>query len=175
MAEVKWIKIPSDFFEREPIASIEKLADRSTLIVLYLELLCESYQHGGKGTISVCNIELTDQNINAILRQKYFDIGDKLKVLEGYGLIKRNPTSIQVFKFWQDKHDRNSDNYKKWRKEVYKRDGYVCQDCGTKNDLQAHHIMPWQRYADLRYDVDNGITLCRKCHLKAHGGCWHSG
>ena len=175
MAEVKYIKIPTDFFDREPISSLEEMPDGSTLIVLYLELLFESYQEGGKGTISVCNIVLTDQNINAILRQRYSDIGEKLQVLEAHGLISRKARSIQVFKFWADKHNRNSDSYKQWRKAVYKRDCYVCQNCGTKKDLQAHHIKPWQRYPDLRYEVENGITLCRKCHLKAHGGCWKNG
>ena len=175
MAEVKWVKIPTNFFYREPITSLEAMPEGSSLIVLYLELLCESYQEGGKGTISVCNIELTDRNINAILRQRYADIGDKLKILEQHGLIKRNARSIQVLKFWADKHNRNSDNYKRWRKEVYKRDGYTCQDCGTNKDLQAHHIKHWQGYPELRYEIDNGITLCRRCHLKAHGGCWHNG
>jgi hypothetical protein len=31
------------------------------------------------------------------------------------------------------------------------------------------------RCEELRYDVTNGITLCRSCHLKAHGGCWRNG
>lgn len=175
MSDIKWIKIPTDFFDREPINEIFGLPDGSTLVVLYIELLCKSYQENGKGTISICNIEMTDNNINTILSHRYADIGARLQVLEKYGLVLRKARSIQVFKFWADKHDRNSDNYKQWRKAVYKRDGYVCQDCGTKKDLQAHHIKPWQRYPELRYEVNNGITLCRKCHLKAHGGCWQNG
>lgn len=42
-------------------------------------------------------------------------------------------------------------------------------------DLQAHHIIHWsdcKDNKDLRYATENGITLCRKCHLEAHGGSW---
>ncbi len=56
--------------------------------------------------------------------------------------------------------------YKDWRKKVYKRDGFRCQmpGCKSKYKIQAHHIKKWSRAAILRYDVDNGITLCKTCH-----------
>lgn len=175
MAEVKWVKIPTDFFDREPIRSLVKMPEGTSLVLLYLELLLESYQEGGKGTITIHNIDLTDEVINAIFYNKYSDIRTKLQVLEEHGLIDRRLKSIQAFKFWVSKHDRNSDGYKRWRKEVFVRDNFQCQHCGTKKDIQAHHIKSWMRREDLRYDVSNGITLCRSCHLKAHGGCWNNG
>ena len=57
---------------------------------------------------------------------------------------------------------------KDFRARVLKRDKYKCQMCGYKvrRFLQVHHIV---RYADntaLRYDDDNGITLCTRCHYK---------
>lgn len=143
--------------------------------MLYLNLLCKTYRESRKGVFSVCNLVLTDDDLSAIFRGHFKDIGAKLKVLEELGLIERNERSILVFKFWEDKHDRNSERYKRWRKDVFERDGYVCRDCGTKKDLQAHHIKTWLRCPELRYSTDNGITLCRKCHLKAHGGCWKNG
>lgn len=174
MADVKWIKIPSDFFEREPIRSFDKTPEKSDLILLYLQLLFESYQDGGRGTITLCGFELTDDVINTIFYNRYSGIGAKLKVLEEHGLIVRKPKSIQVFKIWVSKHDRNSDGYKRWRKAVFVRDNFQCQHCGTKKDIQAHHKKSWMTREDLRYDVENGITLCRSCHLKAHGGCWRN-
>jgi predicted phage replisome organizer len=175
MAEVKWVKIPTDFFESDPIVTLREMPEGDSIIVLYLNLLCDAYKDSRKGIFSICNIVLTDREISAIFRNHYCDIGDKLKVLEELGLIKRNERSIQVFKFWVDKHDRNSDAYKQWRKDVYERDGYKCQKCGTMKELQAHHIEHWKNNKDLRYDVNNGITLCRRCHLEAHGGCWRNG
>jgi hypothetical protein len=48
---------------------------------------------------------------------------------------------------------------------VFERDGFTCQECGaTKIFLNADHIKPWATHPDLRYDVDNGRTLCVPCH-----------
>lgn len=61
-----------------------------------------------------------------------------------------------------------------WRKKVYKKDNYTCQCCGSKNSkgnrvtINAHHIYNWSDYEELRYDVENGITLCDECHRKFH-------
>lgn len=55
--------------------------------------------------------------------------------------------------------------YKLWRIAVFTRDNYVCQKCFTRGGkLQADHIKPWVLYPDLRYAIDNGRTLCIKCH-----------
>lgn len=64
---------------------------------------------------------------------------------------------------------RNSYKYIQWRENVYKRDNYTCQQCGETGKIQAHHIKEWKDHKELRYDVDNGITLCRTCHENIHG------
>lgn len=58
--------------------------------------------------------------------------------------------------------------YKKWRRDVLKRDNRTCQmpSCGSKKCLNAHHIHKWASSPLLRYTIDNGITLCRECHKK---------
>lgn len=59
------------------------------------------------------------------------------------------------------------DEYKQWRMNVFKRDGFTCQHCGaTKVFLNAHHIQQWSLYPKLRYEVSNGLTLCVPCHDK---------
>lgn len=64
---------------------------------------------------------------------------------------------------------RNSSDYCAWRASVYKRDFYTCQNCGAVGGkLNAHHIKPFAKYPDLRLDINNGITLCDKCHKLAH-------
>lgn len=64
------------------------------------------------------------------------------------------------------KRDYNDPVYKDWRLSVYKRDKFTCQmpNCKSKRRLQAHHIRKWSTAASLRFDIDNGITLCRTCH-----------
>lgn len=60
--------------------------------------------------------------------------------------------------------------YEKWRKDVLKRDRYKCQmpSCKHKKYLQVHHIRKWSSASSLRFDIDNGITLCRYCHSKVN-------
>lgn len=58
---------------------------------------------------------------------------------------------------------------KEWRKAVFKRDNYTCQHCNEKKYLHAHHIIEWAVDESKRFDVDNGLTLCVKCHSKVHG------
>lgn len=65
-----------------------------------------------------------------------------------------------------DRHD--SQEYKEWRKKVYEKDNYCCVKCGSKNKLNAHHILSWKHYPELRYNVANGNTLCEKCHIEIH-------
>lgn len=52
-----------------------------------------------------------------------------------------------------------------WRKATYERDDYTCQGCGVRGGkLQAHHIKPFSTHPELRYELDNGQTLCVDCH-----------
>lgn len=57
-----------------------------------------------------------------------------------------------------------------WRKLVFERDDYTCQNCkarngnGKKIELESHHIKPFAYYPKLRYKISNGLTLCKKCH-----------
>jgi 5-methylcytosine-specific restriction endonuclease McrA len=60
--------------------------------------------------------------------------------------------------------NRNTVNSSKWSLEVKKRDNFICQGCGANKDLQSHHIVPWKKDETLRFDIENGITLCRSCH-----------
>lgn len=57
-------------------------------------------------------------------------------------------------------------NYMYWRLEVYKRDEFKCRikDENCKGRLEAHHILDWVNYQELRYQVNNGITLCHAHH-----------
>ena len=61
--------------------------------------------------------------------------------------------------------------YAEWRKRVFSRDKRKCQmpGCGYKKALNAHHIKRWADAPYLRYDVDNGITLCWRCHKQITG------
>ena len=58
---------------------------------------------------------------------------------------------------------------KSWRQKVYERDGFICKHCHIKGKrLNAHHIVPWASNPTLRFSLDNGITLCKDCHIMEH-------
>ena len=53
-----------------------------------------------------------------------------------------------------------------WSLLVRWRDEYTCQWCGSKNRVQAHHIVARSLCSVFAYfRVDNGVSLCQKCHL----------
>lgn len=59
--------------------------------------------------------------------------------------------------------------YYPWRRAVLKRDEYACRMCGLVNrGNHAHHIKSWNDAPELRYEVENAITLCISCHVRHH-------
>lgn len=56
--------------------------------------------------------------------------------------------------------------YNIWRMAVYTRDNFNCKisnkDCAGK--IEAHHILSFTKYPELRYEINNGITLCHSHH-----------
>ena len=73
----------------------------------------------------------------------------------------------------------HSARYKKWREKVFRRAGYLCEECKRYNRRDpithepikatvAHHIKPREMYPELELSVANGRALCAKCHNLAH-------
>lgn len=63
--------------------------------------------------------------------------------------------------------DRKSIEYREWRRDVFIRDEFTCQECGmTETYIEAHHIKSFSDYPELRFDKSNGVTLCKECHKK---------
>lgn len=74
---------------------------------------------------------------------------------------------------------RNSKKYIIWRNKIFKRDKYICQLCGKKGNLNAHHKIPLKDIVmlytikslkqalknKLLWDINWGITVCYDCHI----------
>lgn len=62
--------------------------------------------------------------------------------------------------------ERRSSIYSTWRNDVRKIDNWKCKinnkDCEGR--LEVHHILGFVEHPELRYDINNGITLCRFHH-----------
>lgn len=55
---------------------------------------------------------------------------------------------------------------KQWRQQVKIRDNFTCRiaDIKCNGRLEVHHILRWSEFPELRYQVNNGITLCHAHH-----------
>jgi len=95
---------------------------------------------------------------NALYRHGYMNRGKLNKNYKGENGITKLNAQIRGLQDFQD-----------WRKSVFIRDNYTCQDCLKHGgDLEAHHIKPFAKYPNLRFDTNNGITLCKSCHKIRH-------
>ena len=64
---------------------------------------------------------------------------------------------------------RHSIEYRLWREAVFARDNWTCQKCEERGiELHPHHIQNFADYPELRFAIDNGITLSEKAHKEFH-------
>jgi len=101
---------------------------------------------------------------------KHWKLSERVK-------IKMSESHIKIWdekgrkKYKRYKHLCSRKEYRDWREAVFTRDNWTCQKCGVRSKkgktvyLEAHHIKSWVEYPKLRYEVNNGVTLCYECHL----------
>ena len=92
-------------------------------------------------------------------------------IMSSRGIKRFNDTKIivlkQIKKVSIPKKITRGSLHNAWSKMVRYRDK-KCTECNSVNDLHAHHIKQYKDFEELRYDVNNGITLCNQCHRKHH-------
>lgn len=133
------------------------------------KLLSKRYESSHKNLdyICECGNEAKITLTRLQLGQRCRDCGIK-KISESqlgakHPLYNPNKTDEERFR------KREYPEYYNWRKSVFKRDKYTCQCCGEEGgELNAHHIEAYSRALELRTSVDNGITLCKRCHDDYH-------
>lgn len=116
---------------------------------------------------------------------QYEEFKNKAKqtMLDKYGVeynMQRNEMKEQYLNgdknnFWIDgRHELYEDNWKsnkeadKIRAIVFKRDDRKCVICGSKKDINAHHLYSRNSHPDLIYVTENIVTLCKECHTEFH-------
>ena len=116
-----------------------------------------------KETIKIALTSLNQKRKDNPEKYKQISINNLPKNCKGSknGNWKNNVTKKSKFfrvRFWK--------KFDKWREEVLKRDDYTCQDCGSKERLEAHHIVSLFQLPSAAFIRANGITLCKNCHKK---------
>lgn len=104
-------------------------------------------------------------------RPSWIRLGNKYCSRKCYGSHKSTLVRGENNSNWQggindiNSAIRHSKEYKKWRIFIFNRDNYTCQKCGqVGGELNADHIKPFSLFPKLRFNFDNGRTLCVSCH-----------
>jgi len=84
-------------------------------------------------------------------------------------LGKKNPNWKGGLSRSANKIIRQSREYIFWRKVCFERDNFTCQKTKVSGGkLVVHHINNFADFPELRFEIDNGITLSEKSHKEFH-------
>lgn len=179
MSDVKWIKFDKTFFD-DPIIKIMMNYNQDCVLV-YIQMILKSTQieNENYGYINryLGTFEITNEIFANFWETNAETVNKTFEFLQKYGLLEIEKKRLKVYYPWESDHTRNSVMYQKWKRDVMNRDFNKCSVCGSKEDLEVHHIVAWRFCKDddeLRYDINNGMTLCHTCHFKKHNGNWRN-
>jgi len=109
-------------------------------------------------------------------------MGDMLAIIIGLLFLffllcreKRTEKRTECSGGWRDEYSKllQDERWKEKRRKIISRDRCRCTWCGSDSNLQVHHkyyekfpnndfVDPWD------YPDESLVTLCEKCHKKAH-------
>jgi hypothetical protein len=122
------------------------------------------YQH-----CTECGKDLGHWNRNVVLCRECYQKTNKGENHHCYGKT-REEISLNM---------KNTPKYKikQWRTTIKERDNYTCDICRkqSKDDVVAHHLYDKTHFPEKIYDENNGITLCKYCHINFHNKYGHYG
>lgn len=149
--------------QRKPFDEVQNLFDQMGLVLLSTE-----YKNVNSELEYIC----PNHAIQGIMKISY----SKLKKRYDQGMTGCRYCTYDSLRNQELEEARRSWAYTEWRESVFKRDNYTCQCCGDNHggNLQAHHIYNFAEYPDLRFDINNGITLCENCHNPSIEGSFHN-
>lgn len=170
--EDAYLEMDARYFERGEIVLIEAMPDGDRYLLTHIKLMLLGCESDGKITGSPSEIceAIGERDVEFFVRA--------VGLFEEFGLVEfENAKSFRITDFQNGKcrkreypKGRNTYEYRLWRNAVCERDKYTCQICGCVGGrIEAHHIKPWAKFIDYRYDIGNGVALCNDCHKIVHG------
>jgi len=103
---------------------------------------------------------------NTFFGKKPWNTGLKLPEMSG----ENHPNWVKDrTKLSTDRRHAYDGRYKDWMSKIRLRDNWKCKmsnkDCLGR--IETHHILSWREHPELRYELNNGITLCHFHHPRA--------
>jgi hypothetical protein len=124
-----------------------------------------NYKHGeSEGSKFNC-INCNKKGIRKAHKQKYCSTQCQLNYEYKTGIRDKYKTTMKAHEALK-----KGNTYQNFRKRVFNFYPNQCAMCGSKEKLEAHHIIP-QKYEGRKAKgigdqrVRNGIILCHKCHM----------
>jgi hypothetical protein len=166
-----YLKLKEDFFDHKEIKYIEKQDKSRAACMLYLHMLTKAdyFKHGYRYIRNSLNIS-NDEYLAIVFNFEQSKIKYLTNILFMASVlrIKNDLFILRDINIDIDK-SRSCSEYSEWRYSVFIRDNWTCKNCGQRGGkLNAHHIKKWSEYPSLRFELDNGITLCKECHKVEH-------
>ena len=128
------------------------------------KISAKRYGQSPKGKVVAKKYSKTNKGKAAKIKAvKKYSKTIKGKITKAKAKIKyysKNPSSLRS-------HD---PQFIEWAWKVKNKAKFTCRICGdnTGGNLNSHHKNSWDKHPDQRYDINNGICLCEKCHKEFH-------
>lgn len=121
-----------------------------------------------KGSTEVSTYSKVAQTLKTVLSKKTCTECKKNRDLRFFSSKRAVKCSECKRRGWAKKwRDRPAAKHKSqdtsWSKQVKERDGFKCIYCGSDKSLNSHHLFS-RRNTALRWDIENGVTLCASHH-----------
>lgn len=118
-------------------------------------------------TIGLADCKVCGNKLSVYKNSNQYNTGICQKCYKGE-LTKRWNTELTLLE--RESFRTKQPEYYTWRNQIFFRNNHTCQHCGDDKggNLNAHHIECYSNNKEKRFDVNNGITLCTKCHTSFH-------
>lgn len=137
--------------------------------------ISKKYNKANKEKVAVAKKKYREDNKEKIAayRKKYYEANKEKEAAASKKYKKVNKEKISKYneKYFLKLSLVNVNISQKtltaWALQVKNRTPF-CEWCYSEDNLEAHHIMPKAKYPQYALDIDNGRTMCQKCHINCH-------
>lgn len=153
------------------VYKIDTVKTKHYLVHEKLDELIEEYSKGA----SLYKLADTYKSNDAYIKKVLTDIGVPARgiseALQASGATKGENHYAWNPKLAEDERLQNRGlEYKQWAYKVKEQYAFKCDCCGkgSNGDMVSHHLHNYKDFPASRYDIDNGVCLCVKCHIAFH-------